>query len=152
MDKICLFTESSSTIFTIFWTTTWNEELKRQKQLIPFNTWRSPSISSPRVSPLAWSPLGEDGTKVGRWHSGFRGHPLGWPWFWWAWCQKAIHGFGGCPGPILKDFIHIILEPASHAEPKAQWVRMRGLGDKMAISRQQRLQSKFWDHFLLFNF
>ena len=52
----------------------------------------------------------------------------------------------------MKDFNHINLEPASHAEPKAQWVRMKGLGDKMAISHQQRLQSKFWDHFLLFNF
>ena len=44
-----------------------------------------------------------------------------------------VHGFGGCPGPILKDFNYSNLEPASHAEPKAQWVRMRGLGDEMAI-------------------
>ena len=52
----------------------------------------------------------------------------------------------------MEDFNDINLEPASHAEPKAQRVRMKGLGDKMAISHQQRLQPKFWDHFLLFNF
>ena len=42
---------------------------------------------------------------------------LGWPCFWWAWFQKAVHRSGGSSGPKMKGFHHINLVPASHAEP-----------------------------------
>ena len=59
--------------------------------------------------------------------------------FWFKWSPNESH--------ISRMILIGVTQP-----PIAQRVCRRGWADKMAITQSHGLQSKFWDHFLLFNF